>query len=395
MWNLLLGSMLVGGTPVLYDGSPGYPDLDVLWEMAAAAGVTLFGTSAAFLAACMKAGHPAGCGARPVAAAGDRVDRLAARGRGLRLGLRRGQARRLARLAERRHRCRAARSSAACRRCRSTPASSRRASLGRPGRGVRRGRPVGRRPDRRAGADRAAAVDAALLLERPGRDALPRELFRDVSRGLAPRRLDPDHRARQRGHRGPLGFDAQPAGHPLRDERAVRRGRRACRRSATASSSGWSCPTARYWMPLFVVLADGVELDDALVTPDPDDDPRGALAAPRPGRDHRGAGRPAHADRQEDGGPGQAALPGPAARRGRGAGRDGRSGRARMVRQIRRGTGRRGGVAGILPRWTHRPASVSSSRSTVPDRRARAASGPPPRSRSATASATRACSIAR
>jgi acetoacetyl-CoA synthetase len=56
MWNLLLGSLLVGGTPVLYDGSPGYPDLGVLWEMAAAAGVTLFGTGAAFLAACRKAG---------------------------------------------------------------------------------------------------------------------------------------------------------------------------------------------------------------------------------------------------------------------------------------------------------------------------------------------------
>ena len=33
--------------------------------------------------------------------------------------------------------------------------------------------------------------------------------------------------------------------------------------------------------------------------------------------------------------------------------------------EFRRGTGRRGGVAGILPRWTHRPASVSSSRSTA------------------------------
>jgi len=56
MWNLLLGSLLVGGTAVLYDGNPGYPTLGVLWEMAAAAGVTLFGTSAAFLAASMKAG---------------------------------------------------------------------------------------------------------------------------------------------------------------------------------------------------------------------------------------------------------------------------------------------------------------------------------------------------
>ena len=56
MWNFLVGSLLVGGTPVLYDGNPGYPDLAVLWEMAAAAHVSLFGTSAAFLAASMKAG---------------------------------------------------------------------------------------------------------------------------------------------------------------------------------------------------------------------------------------------------------------------------------------------------------------------------------------------------
>ena len=56
MWNFLVGSMLVGGVPVLYDGSPGYPNLDVLWHLAAQARVKLFGTSAAFLAGCMKAG---------------------------------------------------------------------------------------------------------------------------------------------------------------------------------------------------------------------------------------------------------------------------------------------------------------------------------------------------
>ena len=35
MWNFLVGSMVVGGVPVLYDGSPGHPSLDVLWDMAA------------------------------------------------------------------------------------------------------------------------------------------------------------------------------------------------------------------------------------------------------------------------------------------------------------------------------------------------------------------------
>jgi acetoacetyl-CoA synthetase len=56
MWNFLVGSMLVGGVPVLYDGSPGYPSLDVLWAMTAEARVSLFGTSAAYIAACLKAG---------------------------------------------------------------------------------------------------------------------------------------------------------------------------------------------------------------------------------------------------------------------------------------------------------------------------------------------------
>ncbi len=41
---------------MLYDGSPGYPNLESLWDLAARARVSLFGTSAAFLAACQKAG---------------------------------------------------------------------------------------------------------------------------------------------------------------------------------------------------------------------------------------------------------------------------------------------------------------------------------------------------
>jgi acetoacetyl-CoA synthetase len=49
MWNILMGSVLVGGTAVLYDGDPAYPSLDVLWDLAEQAGVTQFGCSAAFL----------------------------------------------------------------------------------------------------------------------------------------------------------------------------------------------------------------------------------------------------------------------------------------------------------------------------------------------------------
>lgn len=56
MWNFTLASMLAGATIVLYDGSPGYPSLNVLWELAEKARITHFGTSAPFLVSCLKAG---------------------------------------------------------------------------------------------------------------------------------------------------------------------------------------------------------------------------------------------------------------------------------------------------------------------------------------------------
>ena len=56
MWNFLQASMLVGAVPVLYDGSPGYPDLNALWDRAASLPIHHFGTSAPYLIACMKEG---------------------------------------------------------------------------------------------------------------------------------------------------------------------------------------------------------------------------------------------------------------------------------------------------------------------------------------------------
>jgi acetoacetyl-CoA synthetase len=56
MWNFLVGVLLTPASIVLYDGNPGTPSLDRLWELAAQAGITCFGTSAAFIANCMKAG---------------------------------------------------------------------------------------------------------------------------------------------------------------------------------------------------------------------------------------------------------------------------------------------------------------------------------------------------
>ena len=79
--------------------------------------------------------------------------------------------------------------------------------------------------------------------------------FEHLPRGLAPRRLDRDHRARHRDHLGPLGLDDQPRRDPHghgRDLRAVlavdARGRRRAGGRVPAEDGG-------AWMPLFVVTA--------------------------------------------------------------------------------------------------------------------------------------------
>ncbi|ATE52000.1 acetoacetate--CoA ligase [Actinosynnema pretiosum] len=56
MWNYLVSGLLVGATAVLYDGSPGHPDLSALWRVVEQERVTYFGTSAPYLQACLKAG---------------------------------------------------------------------------------------------------------------------------------------------------------------------------------------------------------------------------------------------------------------------------------------------------------------------------------------------------
>ncbi|MEO1481959.1 MAG: acetoacetate--CoA ligase [Myxococcota bacterium] len=57
MWNFLIGGLLVGATVVLYDGSPGYPDLGQLWRMTDELELDYFGTSAPFLLALQKQGY--------------------------------------------------------------------------------------------------------------------------------------------------------------------------------------------------------------------------------------------------------------------------------------------------------------------------------------------------
>ena len=56
MWNYLVGGLLAGGSVLLYDGSATYPDTDALWRLAARTGVSYAGTGAPYLLACAKAG---------------------------------------------------------------------------------------------------------------------------------------------------------------------------------------------------------------------------------------------------------------------------------------------------------------------------------------------------
>lgn len=60
MWNAQLTGLLIGTTCVIYDGNPGgtkaQPDWGTLWRFAAEHGVTFFGAGAAFYANCLKAG---------------------------------------------------------------------------------------------------------------------------------------------------------------------------------------------------------------------------------------------------------------------------------------------------------------------------------------------------
>ena len=88
MWNFLVGVLLTEASIVLFDGNPGYPDAGpAVGPGRAEAGMTTFGTSAAFIASCMKAGVEPADGARPERAAGGRLDRVAAVAGGLSVGL--------------------------------------------------------------------------------------------------------------------------------------------------------------------------------------------------------------------------------------------------------------------------------------------------------------------
>ena len=56
MWNFLVGVLLTPASIILYDGNPSHPDPGRLWDLAADTRMTVFGTGAAYIHGCMKAG---------------------------------------------------------------------------------------------------------------------------------------------------------------------------------------------------------------------------------------------------------------------------------------------------------------------------------------------------
>ncbi len=56
MWNWVATSLGVGATVALYEGSPAYPNMNHLWQMAERLGITVFGTSPKYLSASEKSG---------------------------------------------------------------------------------------------------------------------------------------------------------------------------------------------------------------------------------------------------------------------------------------------------------------------------------------------------
>ena len=193
MWNFLVGCLLsrCRDRALRRQSRPPRPGVAV-GARPSARGMTCMGVSAGLLASCEKAGIEPGRDHDLQRAARDRLDRLAADAGELPLGLRARQAGRLAVLHQRRHR----RLHRVRRRLPAAAGLRGRTAVPRArlrGGGLGRAGQQPHRRGRRAGDHRAAALDAAVLLERSRRRAPARELLLDVSRRLAPRRLDPHH----------------------------------------------------------------------------------------------------------------------------------------------------------------------------------------------------------
>ena len=226
MWNIVVSSLLVGSTIALYDGSPMYPDAGGAVAAGRAVQARRRRRQRRLHArqpegrACSRA-RSTTC--RQVRIVGSTGSPLPASG--FRWVVRSGEGRRVAR-------------SPAAAAPTWPPASSAAAPLApvragrdpgaaarRQGGGMERRRQAGGRRGRRAGGHRADAVDAAVLLERPRRGALPRRLLRHLPRRVAARRLDDRAPWGRSIDQRPVRLDPQPHGRAHGQRRDLRGGR--------------------------------------------------------------------------------------------------------------------------------------------------------------------------
>jgi acetoacetyl-CoA synthetase len=56
MWNFLVSALLIDAVPVLYDGNPAHPGPDVLWSVVEKSGASFFGASPAYVGLLQRAG---------------------------------------------------------------------------------------------------------------------------------------------------------------------------------------------------------------------------------------------------------------------------------------------------------------------------------------------------
>ena len=263
MWNFLVSGLLTRAAIVLYDGNPGHPDMGVLWDLAERAGVTMFGTSASYIAACMKAGVEPGTGRdlSRLGAVGSTGSPLSPEGFDW-IYEQLGKDTWLFSTSGGTDLCTAFVGGVAL-----LPVY----------RGELQGRALGAaveawdedgqggdRRGRRAGRHRADALDAGPLLGRPRRQPLPGQLLRALSRRLAPRRLDRNHRSR--GTAVIYGRSDSTI-----NRSGIRMGTSEIYRAVLGLDEIVDAlvvdvprPGTEGWMPLFVVLREGAELDDEL-----------------------------------------------------------------------------------------------------------------------------------
>jgi acetoacetyl-CoA synthetase len=56
LWNFLVSTLATGATPVLYDGSPGYPSPEILWKLAQDADASMLGASPTYVEQMVRSG---------------------------------------------------------------------------------------------------------------------------------------------------------------------------------------------------------------------------------------------------------------------------------------------------------------------------------------------------